>query len=316
MNVCEAEADRRKDAGLRFIEETILRLRKGEERYALKLIAPSMIVVFGVIIIPIVTTFIYTLVNIDPLSSHKGEFVGLSFYIKALSSAEFWNDLWRTLYFTIASTAIETCFGLLIALLLNQKFPGVAFLRSIIIIPWAIPTVVNGSLWKLMLNGEYGVINAILTKLHIISSYQSWLGNPKTAMLCIVIADAWKMTPLAVIFFLAALQGIDHTVYEAARVDGAGAFKSFCAITLPAIKPTMMVIIVMRTVEKFKAFDIFYLMTRGGPANSTKTLMYDTYLQAFNNLNYSEAATLAYLIAIVVALMTLVYIRLMKRNAD
>ena len=273
-----------------------------------------MLVVFGVIIIPIITTFIYSLVNIDPLSSHQGEFAGLSFYIKALTSKAFWDDLRRTLYFTAASTAIETVLGLLIALLLNQSFPGVKILRSIIIIPWAIPTVVNGSLWKLMLNGEYGVANAVLQKLHIISSYQSWLGNPKTAMLCIVIADSWKMTPLAVIFFLAALQGIDSTVYEAAKVDGANAFRSFLAITLPALRPTIMVIVVMRTVEKFKAFDIFYLMTRGGPANSTKTLMYDTYLQAFTNLNYSEAATFAYLIALVVALMTACYIRMMKRG--
>ena len=291
-----------------------MRLRKGEERYAAGLIAPSMIVVFGVIIIPIITTFIYSIVNIDPLSSHQGEFAGLSFYIKILRSAQFWDDLRRTLHFTIVSTAAETILGLLIAILLNQKFPGVSLLRSIIIIPWAIPTVVNGSLWKLMLNGEYGVINAILVKLHLLSSYQSWLGNPKTAMYCIIIADTWKMTPLAVIFFLAALQGIDNTIYEAARVDGAGALRSFTAITLPALRPTMMVIIVMRTVEKFKAFDIFYLMTRGGPANSTKTLMYDTYLQAFSNLNYSEAATFAYLIAIAVALMTLVYVRLMKRE--
>ena len=291
-----------------------MKLRREEERYAAGLIAPSMIVVFGVIIIPIITTLIYSFVNINPLSSHQGEFAGLSFYIKALTSRAFWDDLQRTLYFTIVSTAIETIFGLLIALLLNQRFPGVGFLRSIIIIPWAIPTVVNGSLWKLMLNGEYGVINAVLQKLHIISTYQSWLGNPKTAMLCIIIADAWKMTPLAVIFFLAALQGIDNTVYEAARVDGAGAVRSFFAITLPALRPTIMVIVVMRTVEKFKAFDIFYLMTRGGPANSTKTLMYDTYLQAFTNLNYSDAATYAYLIAIIVALMTLVYVRLMKRQ--
>ena len=291
-----------------------MRLRNEEERYAAALITPSMIVVFGVIIVPIVTTLVYSFVNINPLSSHKGEFAGLSFYIKTLSSKTFWDDFGRTLYFTVASTAIETVFGLLIALLLNQKFPGVGLLRSIIIIPWAIPTVVNGSLWKLMFNGEYGVINALLERFHLISSYQSWLGNPKTAMMCIVIADAWKMTPLAVIFFLAALQGIDQTVYEAARVDGANPFQSFRAITLPALKPTIMVIVVMRTVEKFKAFDIFYLMTRGGPANSTKTLMYDTYLQAFTNLNYSDAATYAYLIALAVALMTLVYIRLMKRG--
>ena len=291
-----------------------MKLRKEEERYAWGLITPSMIVVFGVIIVPIITTFIYSIVNIDPLSSRQGQFAGLSFYIKALSSQAFWDDLGRTLYFTVASTAIETVMGLLIALLLNQKFPGVSFLRAIIIIPWAIPTVVNGSLWKLMLNGEYGVVNAVLQRLHLITAYQSWLGNPKTAMLCIIIADAWKMTPLAVIFFLAALQGIDHTIYEAAKVDGAGMLRSFSAITLPALRPTIMVIVVMRTVEKFKAFDIFYLMTRGGPANSTKTLMYDTYLQAFTNLNYSEAATLAYLIAIVVALMTVIYVRLMKRR--
>ena len=291
-----------------------MRLRKEEERYALKLITPSMIVVFGVIIVPIITTLIYSIVNIDPLSSHKGEFAGLSFYIKAVTSRTFREDLGRTLYFTIASTAIETVAGLLVALLLNQKFPGVRFLRSIIIIPWAIPTVVNGSLWKLMLNGEYGVINALLVRFHLISGYQSWLGNPKTAMWFIIIADTWKMTPLAVIFFMAALQGIDSSIYEAARVDGAGAFRSFWAITLPALRPTIMVVVVMRTVEKFKAFDIFYLMTKGGPANSTKTLMYDTYLQAFTNLKYSEAATYAYLIALVVALLTLLYVRLMKRE--
>ncbi len=291
-------------------------LKKAEERYALKLITPSIVVVMGVIIIPIITTFIYSLVNIDPLSSHRGEFAGLSFYISALTSSAFWADLRRTLYFTIASTAAETVFGLLVALLLNQSFPGVRFLRSIIIIPWAIPTVVNGSLWKLMLNGEYGVVNAILTKLHLLSAYQSFLGSPKTAMMCIVIADAWKMTPLAVIFFLAALQGINPTVYEAARVDGAGALQRFKAITLPALAPTIMVVIVMRTVEKFKAFDIFYLMTRGGPANSTRTLMYTTYLQAFTNLNYSEAATCAYLIAIIVGILTLVYLRIMRREEN
>ena len=291
-----------------------MRLKSEEERYGYALIAPSMLIVFGVIIVPIIATLVYSFVNIDPLSSHRGEFAGLSFYQKALSSSAFWEDLGRTLYFTLTSTAIETVFGLLVALLLNEDFPGVKLLRSIIIIPWAIPTVVNGSLWKLMLNGEYGVVNALLTRMHLIETYQSWLGNPKTAMLCIVIADAWKMTPLAVTFFLAALQGIDKTRYEAAMVDGAGAFRRFCAITLPALRPTIMVVIVMRTVEKFKAFDIFYLMTRGGPANSTKTLMYDTYLQAFTNLNYSEAATLAYLIVLVVVLMTMVYIRMMKRG--
>lgn len=290
--------------------------KKAESRYAYALISPALVVVLGIIIAPILATLVYSLVDIDPLSSAKGSFVGLHFYATVLASKEFWADFWRTMYYTVASTAIETILGLLIALLLNERFPGVKFLRAIIIIPWALPTVVNGSLWKLIFNGQYGVLNEILMRLHLISSFQSWLGNPKAAMLAVIAADSWKMTPLAVIFFLAALQGFDRTTYEAAMVDGASVFRRFFALTLPNLKPTILIILVMRTVEKFKAFDIFYLMTRGGPANGTKTLMYDTYLQAFTDLNYSEAATYAYLIAMIVALMTLLYVRVMRREDD
>ena len=289
------------------------RIRR-EQAYAYGLITPSMVIVFGIIVAPMLATLVYTVVNNNMLSSGYGQFAGLSFYKEVLSSADFRGDLLRTLYFTLVSTFLETFLGLLIALLLNEKFPGVRFLRSIIIIPWAIPTVVNGSLWKLIFNGEYGVFNALLLQTGVIDAYQSWLGNPKLAMLMIIIADTWKMTPLAVIFFLAALQGINAETYEAARVDGAGPLRRFWCLTLPYLAPTAMVIIVMRTVEKFKAFDIFYLMTRGGPADATKTLMYDTYLQAFTNLNYSTAAVFAYLTALIVALMTLLYVRVMKRS--
>lgn len=291
-----------------------MRRIKREQAYAYGLITPSMVIVFGIIVAPMLATLVYTVVNNNMLSSGYGQFAGLSFYKEVLSSADFRGDLLRTLYFTLVSTFLETFLGLLIALLLNEKFPGVRFLRSIIIIPWAIPTVVNGSLWKLIFNGEYGVFNALLLQAGVIDAYQSWLGNPKLAMLMIIIADTWKMTPLAVIFFLAALQGINAETYEAARVDGAGPIRRFWCLTLPYLAPTAMVIIVMRTVEKFKAFDIFYLMTRGGPADATKTLMYDTYLQAFTNLNYSTAAVFAYLTALIVALMTLLYVRVMKRS--
>lgn len=287
---------------------------KSEQNYAYALISPSLVIVLGIIIAPMLATLVYTVVNNNMLSAGNGSFVGISFYKEVLTSADFRGDLFRTLYFTLVSTFVETFMGLLIALLLNEKFPGVKILRSIIIIPWAIPTVVNGSLWKLIFNGEYGVFNALLLRIGLIDAYQSWLGNPKLAMIMIIIADAWKMTPLAVIFFLAALQGINADTYEAARVDGAGPVRRFWSLTLPYLAPTAMVIIVMRTVEKFKAFDIFYLMTRGGPADATKTLMYDTYLQAFTNLNYSTAAVYAYLTALIVALLTLVYVKVMKRS--
>ncbi len=287
---------------------------KSEQTYAYALISPAVVIVLGIIIAPMLATLVYTMLNNNMLSGHYGEFSGLSFFKEVLTSHEFGSDLFRTLYFTIVSTVIETGLGLGIALLLNEKFPGVGILRCIIIIPWAIPTVVNGSLWKLIFNGQYGVFNALLMNAGLIDQYESWLGDPKLAMLMIIIADSWKMTPLAVIFFLAALQGINADTYEAARVDGAGPFRRFYYLTLPYLAPTAMIIIVMRTVEKFKAFDIFYLMTRGGPANATKTLMYSTYLEAFTNLNYSTAAVYAYLTALIVALLTLLYVRMMKRG--
>jgi multiple sugar transport system permease protein/N,N'-diacetylchitobiose transport system permease protein len=125
----------------------------------------------------------------------------------------------------------------------------------------------------------------------------------------IIIGDAWKMSPLAVIFFLAALQNINRDAYEAALVDGAGAVRRFFVLTIPYLRPTIVIVVIMRTVEKFKAFDIFYIMTRGGPSNSTRTLMYDAYLKAFSHLDYSGAAVYAYLIASVVMILTVAYIR-------
>jgi ABC-type sugar transport system permease subunit len=184
----------------------------------------------------------------------------------------------------------------------------------LVIVPWAIPGIVNASIWKWILNPEYGVLNAVLTRLHVISQYRAWLSDPFLAMNMVIVADVWKMTPFAIIFFLAALQFINKSLYEAATVDGAGVFKRFWLITLPYLVPTLSVVVVMRTVEKFKAFDVFYVMTRGGPSNGTKVLVYEAYLKAFANLQYSISSTVSYLIAIIVLIFTVLYIKSMKRR--
>ncbi len=282
---------------------------RGEQRFAYATITPALFIVFAVVIVPIVVTLVYTFYSMSPLSSRYHQFVGMDLYVNLLKSTQFWASLGRTLYFTVVSTVVETGLGVFIALLLNQKFPGARFLRSIIIMPWALPTVVNASLWKLIFSGQYGVFNAILTHLHLIDKYQSWLGSPSTAMNMIIIGDAWKMTPLAVIFFLAALQNINRDTYEAAMADGAGPIRRFFSLTIPYLRPTIMIVVIMRTVEKFKAFDIFYIMTRGGPADATRTLMYDAFQKAFSNMDYSGAATLAYMIALIVMILTMFYIR-------
>ena len=285
-----------------------------EQQFAFLILAPAAVVIFGVVLVPLVTTFIYSLQNMELISAERGKFLGLWNYVQVLSSAWFWQALGRTLYFTGVSTALETFLGLLVALLLNTRFLGVGFLRVLVIVPWAIPGIVNASIWKWIYNPEYGVLNAVLTRLHVLSQYRAWLSDPFLAMNMVIVADVWKMTPFAIIFFLAALQFINKSLYEAATVDGAGVFKRFWHITLPYLVPTLSVVVVMRTVEKFKAFDVFYVMTRGGPSNGTKVLVYEAYLKAFANLQYSISSTVSYLIAIIVLVFTVLYIRSMKRR--
>ena len=285
-----------------------------EQQFAFLILAPAAVVIFGVVLAPLVTTFIYSLKNMELISAERGKWLGLWNYINVLRAPWFWQALGRTLYFTLVSVALETVLGLLAALLLNTRFHGVGFLRVLVIVPWAIPGIVNASIWKWIYNPEYGVLNAVLTRLHILSQYRAWLSDPFLAMNMVIVADVWKMTPFAIIFFLAALQFINKSLYEAATVDGAGVMRRFWNITLPYLVPTLSVVVVMRTVEKFKAFDIFYVITRGGPANGTKVLVYEAYLRAFANLQYSISSTVSYLIAIIVLIFTVLYVRSMKRR--
>lgn len=287
-----------------------------DQQFAYIIIAPAAIIVFGIVLFPLISTFIYSLKNMELTSINKGQFVGIANYMDILSTKEFWSSLGKTGYFAVVSISLELILGLFIALLLNEDLKGKAFLRTIIILPWAVPTIVNGSMWKWIYHSQYGALNALLMKLHIIDNYQSWLSKPFLAMNMVIFADVWKMTPLVVTFFLASLQLVNKSTYEAAMVDGANIFKRFFHLTLPYLKPAFLIIIVMRTMEAFKAFDIFYAITRGGPANGTLVLTYDAYLKAFNNLQFSKGATIAYLIAMIIATLTFIYIKILKKDED
>ena len=283
-----------------------------EQRYAYAIILPALIVVFGIILFPFISTLLDSLKDLNIMSNHYGAFVGFENYLHMLTDKTFWETTMRTAYFTVVSVIIELVLGLMIALLLNQDIYGKHFLRTIIIIPWAVPTIVNGAMWKWIYHPEYGALNALLHQLGLIDHYQSWLGTPWFALNMIIIADAWKMTPLIVIFFLAALQMRNKSLYEAASLDGAGIFRSFFSITLPYLKPTILILVVMRTMEAFKVFDLIYATTRGGPANGTLTLTYEAYLKAFDTMNYSEGATISYLIALMILILTIIYVKTLK----
>lgn len=288
--------------------------RLTEQQFAWLIIGPAGLIVFGIVLFPLATTFYYSLKDMNLLSNDYGAFVWFDNYINILLAKDFWLSAMRTAYFAIVSITIEIILGILIALLLNEDLKGKFFLRTIIIVPWAIPTIVNGVMWKWIYHAEYGALNALLSQIGLIDSYQSWLGTPWLAMNMIILADVWKMTPFVVVFFLAALQLRNKSVYEAAMVDGAGLFRRFFSLTLPYLIPTILVVMVIRTMEAFKVFDIIYATTRGGPANGTMTLTYDAYIKAFNNLQYSEGATISYLIAFIIALLTFIYVKTLKKE--
>jgi multiple sugar transport system permease protein len=222
----------------------------------------------------------------------------------------------RTTYFMVVSIAIEMVIGIAIALLLNQNFKGRAILRAIILNPWALPITIDAIMWKWILNANYGALNSLLWQLGLIDSYRAWLSDPVGALNMVILADVWKVTPLVVLLTLAALQTIPKNLYEAAVVDGAGLWYSFWRITLPLLRPTLAIILVIRTMDAFKVFDIIYIMTSGGPSDGTKVIAYYTYLEAFSYLRFGRGAALAYLMTFFIAIMAFIYIRLVSRETE
>jgi ABC-type sugar transport system permease subunit len=284
-------------------------------RLAFVLLLPAALIVFGVVLYPAGRALVISFYDVNSPFPGAYPFVGLANYAEVLSDPRVITAAGHTLYFTIASTAAELVLGTGLALLLAAPLRFRWLFRSIVILPWALPTIVNGAMWRLILNAEYGVLNAALTQLHLQSGYRSWLGSsPFLALNMVVVADVWKNTSLVAFFLLAGLNTIPRDLYEAARVDGAGPVRSFLRITLPLLMPTIAIVLVLRTIEAFKVFDIVYVMTGGGPASGTQTITFFTYLQAFSAQRFSVGASLAYLTVLAILVLAMIYLRLLRQN--
>ncbi|NPV53376.1 MAG: sugar ABC transporter permease [Firmicutes bacterium] len=286
-------------------------------KLAFWLILPSILVIFPLIIYPIFSSLHLSFFTKELTNPFIGTpFVGLRNYIDILRDAAFWSSFWKTVYFTVVSISLEVVLGVAVSLLLNEKFAGRGVLRSLILVPWALPVTVNGIMWKWILNSSYGALNSLLYQLGLISSYRAWLSEPFMAMNMAIVAEVWKVTPLVVLLLLAALQTIPHQLYEAATVDGASAWRKFRHITLPLLQPTILIILVLRTLDAFKVFDLIFVMTRGGPANGTMVLSYFTYIRAFRFLNFGQGAALSYVITLFIGLIALLYTRVMRSDIE
>jgi ABC-type sugar transport system permease subunit len=282
------------------------------------LIAPSTLVIFCVMLVPIVFALYMSLNKI----SFKGadtiyEFTGLGNYIYILTKDPwFVSSLTTTILFTILTVIAEIVLGIGIALVLHKQFFGRGFVRGLMILPWAMPTVVNAVMWKWILNADYGAANGLLMNMGLISENVAWLATPWGAFFSILVANIWKETPYVVLLTLAALSTIPDGLYEAASIDGAGGWKSFWRITLPLIKPVVLILIITKTIWAFQTFDLVAIMTAGGPENATNLLSYYIHRTAFKMNKFGNAAAMSYALSIVCFVLTLIYIRVFMDKGE
>ena len=229
-----------------------------------------------------------------------GEWIGV------LADAKWWRSVWNTLYFAIISVSLETILGLIIALVLNAKFPGRALVRTAVLIPWAIPTIVSAKMWGWMLHDQYGVINDLLMLAGFLAEPLAWTANNDLAMISVIMADVWKTTPFMALLILAALQMLPSDCYEAAKVDGIHPVRVFFKVTLPLIKPALMVAIIFRLLDALRIFDLIYVLTSNSEATMSMSVYARQQLVEFQNVGVGSAAST--LLFFVVALCTVIYL--------
>jgi multiple sugar transport system permease protein len=290
----------------------------GYERpyFAFLLNTPALLIVVLLAGYPIVYSAWISLHKFSLKRPRVFDFVGLANYRQILESEEFWSALWITLKFTALVVVLVVLLGLAIALLPNRDFPGRNIVRTLILLPWAIPPVVNGLMWQWIYDSKVGALNGLLVSLGLISEYRGWLSDPLSALLALVCADVWNAMPLAVVLLLAALQRIPVELHDAARVGGAGPLQLFSYVTFPWLAQPLLIVLILQTLSAIRAFDVIYVLTAGGPGTATTTLTWKTFLTTFDNLDFGLGNAYAYTVSLITLGLALVYFRILCRRGD
>lgn len=265
-------------------------------------LAPLLITLALVAAWPLLRTVAFSLTDVNLSDLTQWNFVGVANYVYLLSDPLWWRAVGNTLLFTVLSVGLETLLGLVIALTLNAQMPGRGLLRAAILIPWAIPTVVSAKMWAWMLHDLYGVVNILLLSLGLIDRPWAWLADPTLSMAAVVLVDVWKATPFMALLILAALQVLPQEIYEAARVDGVNPVKAFFHITLPLIRPALLIAVIFRGLDALRVFDVIYVLTGNNENTATMSVYARQQLVDFQDVGFgSTAATCLF---VIVALIT------------
>ncbi|ABI67742.1 carbohydrate ABC transporter permease [Syntrophomonas wolfei] len=287
---------------------------KRKELISLIFVIPALAAIFALTLYPILRGIDISLTD-KLLSYDKYSYIGLENYINILKDDMFWLALQHTAVITIISSIIILILSLALALLLNMKFPLRKFFRGILMIPWVVPSVVSVLIFRWIYNDYYGYINYILVKYHILDQAVNILADEKLAWLGVIIPIVWKEYPFAMLIFLASLQSIDKNLYEAAKIDGASRLQVFKEITLPLLKPAFVILGILEIIWMFSSFDTIFLLTRGGPDNSTITLSIYTYMQAFESTEFGYGSALATIMFLILFAVSIVYFIFVNRES-
>ncbi|MHB8843783.1 MAG: carbohydrate ABC transporter permease [Nitrospirota bacterium] len=274
-----------------------------------RFVLPAVIALSLVTVYPVLSALYLSMHRKIPIFDIS-EFAGLGNYRFLLSDDRFWNAFGNTAYFTVLSVLLELLLGLGIALLLNRNIRFKGVVTALVLVPWAVPTVVSARMWEWMYNTDFGILN------HLLGMKINWLGSPFWAMNAAVMMDVWKTTPFVVILLLAGLKMIPRELYLAARIDGAASWAVFRRITLPLLRPVILVVLTFRTMDAFRVFDAVYVLTGGGPANTTETLSIYAYKVLFQTLQFGYGSTLAIVVFLCVGAISLLYLRTLKVRVE
>ncbi|WP_411970258.1 carbohydrate ABC transporter permease [Mesorhizobium sp. BH1-1-4] len=297
------------------------RLTRQRVRSAWLFLAPMLLVLAAAAGWPLARTVYFSFTDASLSDLDARQWVGLANYVSVLRMPSgrviydgllldpaWWGAVWNTLRFAVVSVTCETILGMVVALVLNAEFPGRGIVRAAILIPWAIPTIVSAKMWQWMLNDQFGIINVVLINLGLIDTKIAWTASADTAMTAVLIVDIWKTTPFMALLILAALQMLPREIIEVARLDGANPWQIFWRVTLPLIRPAVMVAVIFRALDALRIFDLIYVLTPNNAHTKSMSVFARENLFEFDKFAYGSAAST--LLFLILALLTILTIRI------
>jgi len=278
------------------------------------LLSPALVLLVGIVAYPIGRAVWLSFHRLEILQPDLTRFVGLEHYRALLQDPVIRIALQNSIVWVVGVVVFQFLGGLVGAIILNRRFPGRAVVRGLALIPWATPSVLVALMWTWMLDGNYGLLNDLLVKAGILSRFQPWLAQPWSALPAVILADVWQGIPFFAVMLLAALQAIPEDLFEAAKIDGASAWRVFCHVTLPLLLPTILITTMLRMIWTANYMDLIMIMTGGGPGYSSLTIPLHAYYTAYKRLDFGYGATIAIVQVAILAAAIVLYLRQLRAN--